>query len=100
MLVFGLVLPLGSTRLGGTVPSALSRRTPESPPDMTVPPRPVISLTFTAIVATALVDTANSARDIAPCAATVRSIDVSGKGMSLTLGRNSDGRGLGGPGAE
>src|SRR5205807_10463670 len=95
MLVFGLVLPLGSTRLGGTVPSAFSTRKPESPPDITVPTRPGISLTFTAIVATRLVDTANTVREIPECAPMVRAIDVSGLGMPFTLVWNLDDTGLG-----
>src|SRR5437660_12568018 len=96
MLVFGLVLPLGSTRLGGTVPSAFRTRKPESPPDMTVPPRPVISLTFTAIVATGLVDIANTVRDIPECAPMVTSIDVRRNGMPLTLVGDLAGTALGG----
>ncbi|PYY11163.1 MAG: hypothetical protein DMG69_04605 [Acidobacteria bacterium] len=67
---------------------------------MTVPPRPVISLTFTAIVATGLVDTANTVREIPECAPMVTSIDVRGNGMPLTLVGNLDGTGLGGTSCE
>ena len=100
MLVFGSVLPLGSTRLAGTVPSAFRTRNAESPPETSVPPRPVISLTFTTIVAAGLLETANTVREIPECAPIVTSIDVNGNGIPFTLVGSGDGIGVGGTNCE
>ena len=91
------VCPFGSTRVVGTVPSAFKRRKAESPPESTVPPRPVISLTFTRILAVALLDTANTVRAIPVCGAIATSMLLKGNATPLfVLGKGGLGTGLGG----
>src|ERR1700728_1471454 len=91
------VSPLGSTRLAGTVPSALRRMKADIPPESTAPPRPVISFTLTRMLAVALLEAANIVRATPVCGAMATSTLVRGKAIPLfVVGNGGLGRGLGG----
>ena len=67
------------------------------PPETTAPPNPVISFTFTKILAVGLLETANTVRATPVCGAMATSMLVSGKAIPLfVLGNGGLGTGLGG----
>src|ERR1700674_2439493 len=90
--------PFGSTKLAGTVPSAFRRMNPDSPPAMGVPPKALISFTFTRMLAVALLETANTVRATPVCGAIAMSMLPSGNRIPLPFvaGNGGLGTGLGG----